>query len=277
VILFHDISQWQNNYDMNDGNPAIAIKMGGGDAGLYFDSKASANYYNAVQAGKIPMGYWFAGGNNPIDEAKKFLQAMSPLAENDLMILDWEIQHADPVGWCRDFTTYIHDQTGVWCWVYMNMSTANAYDWSSVFNNCGYWCAAPSFSFDATLPVKYPQIAQQGPIVNGVDTDAFFGTIEQLKAYGYHLQASPSPAPAPEAQPIVPVVPPTPDPTPVPAPQPVDPAIVEAPVIVPLPLPEPPVIAPLPPVAPPIFIHPVNESWFRKLIAFLMSVFGIKK
>ena len=272
MILFRDISQWQGNYDMNNGDPAIAIKMGGGDAGLYFDSKASANYYNAVQAGKIPMGYWFAGGNNPIDEAKKFLQAMSPLAENDLMILDWEIQHADPVGWCRDFTTYIHDQTGVWCWVYMNMSTANAYDWSSVFNNCGYWCAAPSYSFDATLPVKYPQIAQQGPIVNGVDTDAFFGTIEQLKAYGYHTTVSP---PAPVETPLIVV------PVEAPLPLPEPPIIAPLPPVIPIEVPlqgvELPVIAPLPPVAPPIFIHPVNESWFRKLIAFLMSVFGIKK
>jgi len=263
MILFKDISQWQGNYDMNNGDPAIAIKMGGGDAGLYFDSKASANYYNAVQAGKIPMGYWFAGGNNPIDEAKKFLQAMSPLAENDLMILDWEIQHADPVGWCRDFTTYIHDQTGVWCWVYMNMSTANAYDWSSVFNNCGYWCAAPSFSFDATLPVKYPQIAQQGPIVGGVDTDAFFGDIEQLKAYGYHA-------------PIAPVVAPAPVETTIPAPAPVEtPPIVVSPVEVPLPLPEPPVIAPLPPVAPPIFIHPTT-LWDTIFAAFLQVVKFLK-
>lgn len=218
-ITFKDVSQWQGNYDMDNGDLAVAIKMSGGDAGLYFDSKASANYTNATNNGKVPIGYHFAGGNDPTQEADFFLRAMSPLAENDVLALDWEIQHPDPVGWCSIFVNHIHDAIGVWPWIYMNMSTANAYDWSPVMNNCGYWCAAPSYGFDDTLPVKYPQIAQQGPIVNGVDTDAFFGTIDQLKAYGYHATSTSEPSPAPEPSPE-PTPVPTPEPTPTPAPEP---------------------------------------------------------
>lgn len=203
-LPFHDISQYQGNYAMSaDPNPIIFIKMSGGDNGLYYDSRATANYYNATNAGKAVGMYHFAGGTDPIAEADFFIRACSPLAENDVLVLDWEVGHADPVGWCTAFVNHVHEQTGIWPLVYMNMSTANAHDWAPVFNNCGYWCAAPSFGFDDTLPVKYPQVAQQGPIVDGVDTNAWFGSLDQFKAYGYHAPTQPAPesAPQPEPQP----------------------------------------------------------------------------
>jgi hypothetical protein len=264
-IQFTDRSQWNGYYDANaDPNPFVMFKIGGGDAGLYFDSKVNANWPNAKNAGKIVGGYWFAGGTDPLAEADYFLRGMAPLEENDIYALDWEVQHSDPVGWCTQFVNHIHDKIGVWPLVYMNMSTANAHDWASVFNNCGYWCAAPSFSFDDTLPVKYPQVAQQGAIVNGVDTDAFFGTIEQLKAYGWHSQATPPTTP-PAPEPAPPAVPePTPEPTPIPdpTPTPLPPTPVE-----PTPTPEP---TPVPPVA-------SNSLWdlvwgfIQKLISGLKS------
>lgn len=263
-IPFTDRSQWNGDYDAAaDPNPAVALKMSGGDAGLYYDSRASLNYSHAIAAGKVVIGYHFAGGTDPVAEADFFIRAMSPLAENDVLALDWEVGHPDPVGWCTQFVNHVHDVTGVYPLVYMNMSTANAHDWSSVFNNCGYWCAAPSFSFDATLPVKYPQVAQQGPIVNGVDTDAFFGTIDDLRKYGYHAQ---TPPPVPE-----------PVPQPVPSTPPVD-------------VPEPPLPTPTPPVTPPVDVPPTPvpeapgpvvspspaQSWVEKIIAFLKRIFGIQ-
>lgn len=209
-IPFRDISYAQGLYNMaTNPDPIIVIKMSGGDAGLYYDSQAARNYNNAVVAHKAIGLYHFYGGGDPTTEADFFIKACSPLAEGDVLILDiergatWNPQ-TDPgaVAKVAAMAKHIHDRTGVWPWVYMNMSTANMYDWSPVFNFCGYWCAAPSYGFDATLPVKYPQIAQQGPIVGGVDTDAFFGTLAQFKAYGYHQSPAPSPAPIPVPAPI---------------------------------------------------------------------------
>jgi len=85
---------------MNNGDPAIAIKMSGGDDGLYYDSQATNNYNHAVAAGKVPIGYHFAGAKDPIAEADFFVRSMNPLAENDVLALDWEVSHPDPVGWC---------------------------------------------------------------------------------------------------------------------------------------------------------------------------------
>lgn len=260
-LPFNDISVYQGNYNMADGNSIVAIKMGGGDAGLYMDSRANTNYTNAVQAGKVIIGYWFAGGTDPIAEAEYFLRCMAPLAENDVYALDWEVGNADPVGWCSQFVNHIHSKIGVWPLVYMNMSTANAHDWSPVFNNCGYWCAAPSYSFDATLPVKYPQVAQQGPIVNGHDTDAWFGTLEELKKYGYHApQATPAPTPAP-------VPAPAPEPTPAPAAPPVS-----TPVLTPTPA----TPAPQPAPAPKPVAVTTPTHWYDFIFRFLQAIGIIK-
>jgi hypothetical protein len=227
MILFKDISYAQGAYNMDANNdPMIMMKMSGGDGvsqRLYFDIQASRNYNNAIRTGKLPFMYHFYGGGDPIAEADWFLRAVSPLAPGDGLAIDvergtWWNPQTDPnaVAKVKAFVTHIHDVTGVWPWVYMNMSTANMYDWSSVLDKCGYWCAAPSFSFDDTLPVKYPQIAQQGPIVNSVDTNAFFGTLDQLKKYTY--QAPVAPVPEPPVPPVVTPPVPTPEPTPIPEP-----------------------------------------------------------
>lgn len=224
-----------------DSNQAVMIKMSGGDAGLYYDSQAASNYNNAVRTGKVPMMYHFYGGGDPTQEAEFFVKACSPLAKGDIMAIDverggtWNPQ-TDPsaVSKITTFVNYIHGNTGMWPWVYLNRSTRQMYNWSPVLNNCGLWIAAPDVSFDEDIPNIGVYIAQQGPIIDGHDVDMAFMDLSMLEKYGYNMSNDPTPSP----EPPVPTPTPTPEPTPPPDPVPV-PDPTPAPTPTPEPTPEP--------------------------------------
>ena len=264
-----DISQYQGAWQ-DRGDPIVMIKMSGGDAGLYMDPDAAANYNGAVADGRAVGGYHFAGNTNPQAEAAYFMQAMSPLAEYDVYALDWEQPTSVPnaVAWCQGFTQYIHDHIGVWPLIYMNLNTLNSYDWSPVLANCGLWLADWNGDPNATIPTLHTYVMQQysdGPIY---DHDEWFGTVDEFKAYGYHAPNAPAPTPTPAP------TPPPPAPTPAPAPAPA-----------PAPLPSPPVVTPPTPTpaAPPVVNEPPNSSsepasgsWLSNFISAILRFFDIK-
>lgn len=285
-LPFKDISYAQGQYNMaSNGDPIIVMKMSGADGAghaMYYDSQASRNYNNAIAAGKAVGMYHFAGGGDPIAEADWFVGAVSPLAENDVLIVDiergqtWDVRSPEPVGWTLAFVTQVHSRTGVWPWVYMNISTVNGSNWMPVLNNCGLWLAAPSYGFDDGVPVSQGLIiAQQGPIVGGVDTDAFFGSLDQFKAYGYHAHHDPAPNPEPTPPPT-----PAPDPTPTPSPTP-EPA--PAPTPTPEPTPEPgptptPEPQPGPTPTPPVPDKTPFDwtAFWNKVVALIKALLGLK-
>lgn len=229
--LAKDISQWQGNWQ-DTGEPIVLMKCGGGDNGLYFDSKCTEDYSGAIAAGRAVGLYWFIGwAAGAEQEAEFMLRAVSPLAENDVYALDIEKgQDAIPnnaVQYVTDMVNYIHDRTGVWPLLYMSLSTLNSFDWSSLLKNCGLWLADWAVSPDANIPTSYTYVMQQYSDGPNYDHDAWFGTVEQFKAYGYHVPApQPTPAPvepsvqepAPTPQPgdvVLPTQPPTPSDNPV--------------------------------------------------------------
>ncbi len=241
-----DISCWQGNINFNVvPQPIIIIKATGGDGGLYVDDKMIQNYYGAKNAGKVVGQYHFAGGGDPIGEADFFLNKISPLEENDVFILDWEIEHANPVGWVQAFMQRIHDRCGVWSIFYTNLSRLNEFDWSPVTQNCGVWVAAYSYSPNTDLPTKYAYIMHQYSstgsvpgIAGNVDMDMFYGTVEQWKKYGWHAPVVAPPAPVPTPAPVEP-------------PKPVEPPVIKTPpVVVTPPVTPPPKTTPSQPVEP---------------------------
>lgn len=194
-IQARDISQYQGAWK-DTGEPIVMIKMSGGDGGtvypngLYFDSHAADNYAKARAAGKAVGGYHFAGSGNPVTEADFFVRAMSPLAQYDVMALDWEVEHANPVEWCAQFMNEVHAKTGVWPLLYINASTCNAYDWSVVLKTCGLWIADYAVLPTENVPIKYPYVMHQYSDTP-YDRDAWFGTLAQFNAYGYHTPITP--------------------------------------------------------------------------------------
>jgi lysozyme len=280
-----DVSKWNGIISWPQvraaGYEFAIIKMSGGDDGLYLDTRANANYYGAQAAGLAIGMYHFAGGTDPLMEAEYFVNACSPLAEHDVMVLDWEVSHPDPVAWCFTFVSRVYALTGVWPLLYANGSTMNAHDWTPVTTNCGRWVAWYDRSPEDDLPVPSPYVMHQFTssgsvpgIAGRVDLNAWFGSLDQFKAYGYHAAGpapvlpapipGPIPAPAPEPIPEIPAPAPTPDPI-LADPPATDPDTPEAPQ---QPQPQP----TQPEVPAPAQTSPRNEPWWLRLIKWLLSI-----
>jgi hypothetical protein len=247
-----DVASYQGTIDWTKiGEPIILMRLSFGDAGLGYDAQASKNYYGAKNVGKHVGCYHFAGGGDPVVEADFFLRGMAPLAENDVMVLDWEIQHNDPVGWVEAYMSHIHDKVGVWPLLYINLSTLNSFDWSPVLKNCGLWLADWNNNPDGPAVTSHAYVMQQYNDGPWCDHDAWFGSIEEFDKYGWHAPATP-PAPTPT---LPPTPAPAPAPTPAPEPpQPPTPAPAPQPVPEPTPAPKPVPEPPVKPTAPPTLL-----------------------
>lgn len=186
-VPFIDISGvGQGAYPLTNYNDKmLMMKSSGGDAGLYLDSQLVNNYANAKKKGIIPFMYHVAGAFTPYEEATFYLQAVSPLTQGDGYALDLEPTCNWTPAEVLIFVQQVHNKTNCYPWVYMDRSRYASADWSAVYALCGKWIAAPDIPFSATIPGVGVYIAQQGPVVNGVDTDMFFGTLEELIAYTY--------------------------------------------------------------------------------------------
>lgn len=293
-ILGIDPSQWQGNVDFNQvkaagyqfGIPRMTYAYPG--SGCKIDPTASRNYYGLAAAGMITGGYHKVGWTDPIVEADFYLQAMSPLAEGDLLAYDIEpnsdVQVPDNwSAWEQTFVQRIVDRTHTYPLRYLNISMNNAMPAQGVVANCASWVAAPSFGWDDTVPVNVPVTIQQGPTAhipgipdNVCDTDAFFGTGDtnalrtQLLKLGYHAQTTPPQVQEPSTPPTPTPEPPTPDPVPVPEPQPpVDNTVLQPqlPGTIPI-LPEPPATPVDPPKQPQLGPMPIN---WKALVAVALA------
>lgn len=215
-----------------DGAPIIFMKMSGfyyGSKQPYYDAQAARNYQNAVRLGKFTGLYHFAGGADPVVEADFFVGACSPLADGDLLILDYELDDsmnppADPDAWCVAFAERVKERTGKYPLFYTYTYLQKLHGFTETLKRCGFWQANYGVSPDADIPNSPPYIIHQYQ-GSPLDTNACFISLETLRKYAYSSvqpQPDPTPAPSPEPQPQPEPVPvPNPEPTPQPTPDPV--------------------------------------------------------
>ncbi len=203
MIPFVDISYANGNYNMaTNTDPMVMMKASGfytGSLQPYIDSQLDNNYASAKKYNKIPFMYhFFVPAVDPNIQAAWFLRCVSPLAVGDGYALDVEIDGPNLVQDVLTFVTDHHRSTGCYPWVYIDRYLRQKYDWSPVFALCSEWIAAPDVPFSQNVTGVGVYVAQQGPIVNGADTDEYFGTLESLKSYtyGYHAPSTTA-APAP--------------------------------------------------------------------------------
>jgi len=208
-----DVSRWQGviNWDAVKAATNFAIiKASGGDGGLYPDSQFARNKAEARRVG-IPHGFYhYAGGvQSPEAEADHFVNTIGDLQKGEMLVLDWEEQQSDVVGWCLRFCKRVEARTGVKPLIYTNGARVTGYDWQAlVNNNNGLWVAswgANNGQVPASQPSigKWPfwalwQYSSRGNLagMNPLDLDMFAGDTNAFLAYG-NGSGAPAQAPTP--------------------------------------------------------------------------------
>ena len=222
MIIGNDVSKYQGIIDWDvykDNTNFVILKASEGNG---FTDTAFLLYQAGARKVGLPLGFYhFARpdlNNSPEVEAEWFLKVCGQPREGEFLCLDYEVSWGgNVVGWCKGFLDKIAQLTGgVKCFVYLNQALIKQHDWSPVVN-AGYalWVAAYTGSptNNEFVTGNWPSAAMQQwtstqtvpGIPARVDGNVFFGTVEQLKKYGYHSE--PSPIPEPEPIPLPPIVP----------------------------------------------------------------------
>lgn len=176
----------------------------------YVNPHFSRSRNEAHRVGLVVGLYHFARNNAPTTEANYFCDQVGELRAGEFLALDYEtIENKDPVNWCRIFIARVEARTGVKPLLYLYRNEKDSYDWTGLTDS-GLWLAAPDGSTDPVdgHPWQFVAIKQysaKGSVagVHGeVDLDVFYGTADQLRAYGFKgAIPAPQPAPAPPPAP----------------------------------------------------------------------------
>ncbi len=245
-----DVSSYQGtiNWDALYNNSAFVIIKATEGATLT-DSQFARNQSEARRVG-MPRGYYhFAraadtpDGWNADDEADLFTNHIAAPKPGEWLVLDWEVEFHDPVGWALNWFERVAQNTGSVPGgiLYCDIDRLRRYDWQPLFDyGVHLWVANPS-----NLPVPYSYIMQQ------YGFKSFPGISGQVDADFYHLDMSTYGTFGWQS--------PTPPPQPIPMPPQIDPVPPE-----PVPPPE------LPPAPPAGF-----AAWFTSFIAWLKKFLGL--
>ena len=187
-----DISSHQGDIDLSLlGIDFVIIKAteGTGYVNPYCDPKVQ----QAKNLGLCGGFYHFAGVNGAVEEATYFINNCTDYFSQGIPVLDWEGKQS--VDWVNAFVRTVHDQTGIWPWIYANPWRFNQ---GGVEANCARWVAQypnvirPSLDYDPGEPpaadglVACWQYASDGNVLgyNGnLDVNHFFGNRDAWKKY----------------------------------------------------------------------------------------------
>lgn len=193
MLNFIDTSNWQDGYSPAlTGADAVIVKATEGN--LFVDGFCDAIVQQAIATG-MPWGFYhFAGEGVSICEAAFFVENCRNYFGQGIPVLDWEGNQS--VDWVNAFVEYVHEQTGIWPWIYANPWRFNQ---GGVNPNCARWVASypdvasPTWTqaqgWDCPTAdgnVVAWQFCSDGAvngIAGNVDLDLFYGTKEQWQAY----------------------------------------------------------------------------------------------
>lgn len=137
MINFIDISNWQRDIQLAD----VLLSTGGAickaTEGTNFVDAFCDGFVQICRKRGKPWGFYhFARHESPAKEATFFLNNTINYFGEGIPVLDWE--EGQSVDWVNEFVRTVHDQTGVWPWIYGN---AWLFNQGGVEPNCGRWVA----------------------------------------------------------------------------------------------------------------------------------------
>lgn len=130
-----DLSHWNKITDWNKISADFIIHKCT-ESTNYFDPTYTERKKEIIKRGIRFGAYHFARGGDVRKEADWFLYNLGVIDRNDIIVLDWEINHLYPSGWIKDFLDYIKYKSGITPYLYTNENRAN-----QIENKYPWWIA----------------------------------------------------------------------------------------------------------------------------------------
>lgn len=177
-----DVSRWQGNFNFAkakaEGVKFAIIKAGGGDAGLYKDSKYERDYSECIKNG-ISVGAYFFGQamntDSAIKEADYFCGLLKGKAFPYLVWYDVEAKMLNAKGLDAIVITFINRviANGYKCGIYASESTLRTLCKNATINAFPHWTAR----WSKTKPSVKTDIWQFGGTTNYIRTNKVAGVV----------------------------------------------------------------------------------------------------
>ena len=149
-----DISKWQGSFDLaaakkSDSIEFVIIKAGGGDDGLYKDSKFATNYKNAVSAG-LYKGAYFFGNATTTDAAVEEAEYFASLLDGKKFELPvyYDVESSDMLALTKAKLTKVvksfcdkMEDLGYYVGIYMSKSYFSSQVNDSQLSDYAHWVA----------------------------------------------------------------------------------------------------------------------------------------
>lgn len=200
VLYGVDVSRYDGTIDWNALKAATDFAIIRSSCGIgYKDPQFDYNQAQARSVGILRGYYHYCYpdlGNSATAEADWMLSCIGTIAPGEVLCLDYERSYSNCVSWCKAFLDRIYERTGLKAYLYINLATVNAYNWSTVANagyplwlacwdgianplvpTANYWGNATMKQYDAERGIVV------GPLTNA-DVDVFNGTANDFQSHG---------------------------------------------------------------------------------------------
>lgn len=216
-----DVSSWQTGINVTTSGAQIVVAKAT-EGVSYINPDCDRVVQDALSAGQGVGVYHFAHTENDARrEAQYFIDnTRGYIGKRIVPILDWEPSAPWNTSWAL---TWLQTVKAAWDTkpiIYMNQSTENAYDWSTVVaGDYGLWIAAytlgytPIYGFNPpsaqptlyhwpyAVAWQYTSTGYVGDWNGALDLSVVYGDLNTWHAYANSEQAAPTPAPQPTPQP----------------------------------------------------------------------------